>query len=161
MRDRCCLIQLFFFVMESDALLTVAALRVQSVTNWVQHVQLSVPFQRGPPMEVQLTEGTLLPKALFEYQLSRAVCQGSAAGGVKWWFEERRVPEGSSRVHGFDVSIRYMCRHGRKKYKKRGTKDSRESKHVACVKCPVFVRFTGAVATDCAKKNSAIFECPP
>jgi len=140
----------FLFVMESDALLTVAALRVQSVTNWVQHVQLSVPFQRGPPMEVQLTEGTTLPKALFEYQLSRAVCQGSAAGGVKWWFEARRVPQGSSRVHGFDVSIRYMCRHARADYSKRATTNSRKSKHVACVDCPVFVRFTGAVATDCA-----------
>ena len=63
----------FLFVMESEALLTVAALRVQSVTNWVQHVQLSVPFQRGPPMEAQLTEGTTLPKALFEYRIS---CQG-------------------------------------------------------------------------------------
>ena len=103
--------------MESDALLTVAALRVQSVTNWVQHVQLSVPFQRGPPMEVQLTEGTILPKALFEYQLSKAVYQGTAAGGVKWWLKERVVPTGQARRHGFDISIRYECRHNRKHYR--------------------------------------------
>ena len=122
------------FTMEPAAVLTVADLRGRAITNWVQDVKLHVPFERSPPMEVELNEETVLLGVLFEYQLSRAVCQGSAAGGVKWWFEERRVPEGSSRVHGFDVSIRYMCRHGRKKYKKRGTKDSRESKHVACVK---------------------------
>jgi hypothetical protein len=137
------------FTMESAAALTVADLRSRAITNWVQNVMLHVPFQRGPPMEVHLNGGTVLPKVLFEYQLSKAVYQGTAAGGVRWWFKQREAPTGASRQHGFDISVRYDCRHGRRQYKKRATTDSRRSKHAACVDCPAFVRFKGSVATDC------------
>jgi hypothetical protein len=100
-------------------------------------------------MEVHLNGGTVLPVVLFEYQLSKAVYQGTAAGGVRWWFHKRDVSKGGARQHGFDISVRYDCRHGRKQYKKRATTDSRRSKHAACVDCPAFVRFKGSVATDC------------
>ena len=137
------------FTMEPAAVLTVADLRGRAITNWVQDVKLHVPFERSPPMEVELNEETVLPGVLFQYQLSRAVYQGTAAGGVKWWFKDRCVPSGQARRPGFDISIRYECRHSRKQYQKRATTDSRRSKHAACVECPVFVRFKGCVATDC------------
>lgn len=132
------------------AVLTVADLRGRAITNWVQDVKLHVPFQHGPPMEVPLNAQTVLPVVLFEYQLSKAVYQGTAAGGVKWWLKERVVPTGQARRHGFDISIRYECRHNRKHYRKRAKDDSRKTKHAACVDCPVFVRFKGCVATDCS-----------
>ena len=136
--------------MEPAAVLTVADLRGRAITNWLQNVLLQVPsHQRGPLLEVHLNAATVLPVVLFEYQLSKAVYQGTAAGGVKWWLKHRDVPTGKARQAGFDISIRYVCRHSRKEYKKRATTDSRTSKHVACVECPVFVRFKGCVATDC------------
>jgi hypothetical protein len=75
--------------MEPAAVLTVADLRGRAITNWVQDVKLHVPFERSPPMEVELNEETVLPGVLFQYQLSRAVYQGTAAGGVKWWFKDQ------------------------------------------------------------------------
>jgi hypothetical protein len=77
------------FTMEPAAVLTVADLRGRAISNWVQDVTLHVPFQRSPHMqEVQLNAQIVLPGVLFEYQLSRAVYEGTAAGGVKWWFRE-------------------------------------------------------------------------
>ena len=120
--------------------------------NWVQDVKLEVPFGDGPPIEVALHGRSVLPVALFEYQLSKALYQGTAAGGVKWWLKERMVPVGPLRQHGFGISIRYECRHSRKSHRKREVEGSkhRNSKHVACVECPVFVRFKGSVVKDCS-----------
>ena len=137
---------ILFFTMEPAAVLSVADLRGNAITKWIQEVKLRILFQHGPPMEVPLIAQTVLPIAMFEYQLSKAVYQGTGAGGVKWWFKERDVPTGLARHHGFDISIRYECRHSRKQYRKRATTDSRKSKHAACVDCPVFVRFKGSVA---------------
>jgi hypothetical protein len=136
--------------MESGAVVTVADLRSRSIQNWVQDVVLRMPFQSDLPLEVPLQTGTRLPMALFPYQLSKAVYQGTTAGGVKWWFKTSVEPEGVARQHGYDISVRYDCRHSRSHYRKRATTDSRKSKHVACVDCPAFVRFKGSLATDCA-----------
>ena len=70
--------------MEPAAVLSVADLRGKAITKWIQDVKLHVPFQHGPPMEVPLNDKTVLPIAMFEYQLSKAVYQGTGAGGVKW-----------------------------------------------------------------------------
>jgi hypothetical protein len=86
--------------------------------------------------------------AMFEYQLARAVYDGTAAGGVKWWFHKRFEPQGSQRQHSFDLSVVFVCKHARKHYIKRVTNDSRKSKHQACVECPAFVRFKGSIATE-------------
>ena len=138
--------------MEPAPVLTVVDLRRRAIMNWVQDVKLEVPFGDGPPIEVALHDRSVLPVALFEYQLSKALYQGTAAGGVKWWLKERMVPVGPLRQHGFGISIRYECRHSRKSHRKREVEGSkhRNSKHVACVECPVFVRFKGSVVKDCS-----------
>jgi hypothetical protein len=119
--------------MESAAFVTVADLRSRSIHNWVQDVVLRMPFQSDLPLEVPLQTGTRLPMALFPYQLSKAVYQGTAAGGVKWWFKTSMEPAGVARQHGYDISVRYDCRHSRSHYQKKATTDSRKSKHTACV----------------------------
>ena len=81
---------ILFFTMEPAAVLSVADLRGNAITKWIQEVKLRIPFQHGPPMEVPLIAQTVLPIAMFEYQLSKAVYQGTGAGGVKWWFNKRK-----------------------------------------------------------------------
>lgn len=98
--------------------LTVADLRGRAINDWVQDVQLSFAYKRGPPMIVNLEAGLVVPKALFKYQLHQAIVEGSANGGVRWWCERAHFPSGDDRKHGFDISVRFMCRHGRKGYKK-------------------------------------------
>ena len=111
--------------MASSPVLTVADLRAQSSTNWRQDVELSFPFRRGPPLKAQMTPGLVIPKSLFKFQLQQAVFEGTAIGGV-----------------------RFMCRHGRVKYRKQAVDDSRKSKHTSCVKCKASVRFHGSRVTD-------------
>ena len=71
---------ILFFTMEPAAVLSVADLRGKAITKWIQDVKLHIPFQHGPPMEVPLIAKTVLPIAMFEYQLSKAVYQGTGAG---------------------------------------------------------------------------------
>jgi hypothetical protein len=69
---------------------------------------LPIRFRGGLPLEVQLAEDVVLLKALFEYQLAMAVYEGTAAGGVKWWFHKRYEPQGvlslASRVRQVQTS---------------------------------------------------------
>ena len=134
--------------MASSPVLTVADLRGQSNTNWRQDVELSFPFRRGPPLKVQVTPDLVMPKALFKYQLQQAVFEGTANGGVRWWCEKVSYPSGKQRQAGFDISIRFKCRHGRADYRKRATDNSRKSKHTSCVNCEACVRFHGYRVID-------------
>jgi hypothetical protein len=99
-------------------------------------------------MIVKLVPDVTVPKAVFKYQLHQAIVEGSANGGVRWWCERAAFPSGDDRKHGFDISVRFMCRHGRKQYKKKASTDDRKSKHTACVNCPAFVRFRGSKVVD-------------
>ena len=140
-----------FFAMASASgslVLTISDLRSKVDTRWDQDIKLPIRFRNGLPLEVQLAEDTVLPIAMFEYQLARAVYEGTAAGGVKWWYVKRYEPQGSQRQHSFDVSVLFVCRHARKQYCKRSTDDSRKSKHQACVDCPAFVRFRGSLVEE-------------
>ena len=120
--------------MDSGLIVTVADLRDRAIVDWEQGLQLSFAYRRGPPMIVNVVPDLVVPKAVFKYQLHQAIVEGSANGGVRWWCE--RVARGE---RGFDISVRFMCRHGRKQYKKKASTDDRRSKHTSCVNCPAFV----------------------
>jgi hypothetical protein len=133
-----------YLIMDYTGLvLTLADLRGRAIVDWEQDVELSFAYRRGPPMIVKLEPGLVVPKVLFKYQLHQALVDGSANGGVRWWCERAHFSVGDQRKAGFDVSVRFMCRHGRSQYKKRASTDDRKSKHTTCVNCPAFVRFRG------------------
>jgi hypothetical protein len=134
--------------MDSGLVLTIADLRARAIVDWEQDVHLSFAYKRGPPMIVKLAPDVLVPKAVFKYQLHQALVEGSADGGVRWWCQRVAFSSGEDRKHGFDFSVRFMCRHGRLRYKKQATTDDRKSKHTSCVNCPAFVRFRGVKAVD-------------
>jgi hypothetical protein len=129
--------------MDSGLIVTVADLRGRAIVDWEQDLQLSFAYRRGPPMIVNVVPDLVVPKAVFKYQLHQAIVEGSANGGVRWWCQ--RVARGE---RGFDISVRFMCRHGRKQYKKKASTDDRRSKHTSCVNCPAFVRFRGVQAAE-------------
>jgi hypothetical protein len=132
----------------SGLLLTVADLRGRAIVDWEQDVHLSFAYKRGPPMIVKLVPDVTVPKAVFKYQLHQALVEGTANGGVRWWCERSHFSVGQQRQAGFDISVRFMCRHGRSQYKKQASTDGRRSKHTACVDCPAFVRFRGVKPTE-------------
>jgi hypothetical protein len=129
--------------MDSGLVLTLADLRVHAIVDWEQDVELSFAYKRGPPMIVKLVPGLVVPKVLFKYQLHQALVEGSANGGIRWWCERAHFSFGDQRKAGFDVSVRFVCRHGRSQYKKQASTDNRKSKHTSCVNFPAFVRFRG------------------
>ena len=113
--------------------LTVADLRGRAIVDWEQDVELSFAYKRSPPMIVKLVPDLVVPKAVFKYQLHQAFVEGTANGGVRWWCEKVAFSSAMERQTGVDTSVRFMCRHGRKDYKKRASTDGRRSKHTACV----------------------------
>ena len=119
--------------MDSAPILTVADLRGRAIVDWEQEVHLTFPYRRGAPITIQLALDVVIPKACFKYQLQQAVVEGTANGGVRWWSERVAVPHGQARQHGHDISVRFMCRHGRTQYRKQLTTDDRKSKHTICV----------------------------
>jgi hypothetical protein len=146
-----CTVYVRLFAMASatgSLFLTISDLRSQVDTRWDQDIKLPIRYRAGPSLDVQLAEDAQLPMALFEYQLARAVYEGTALGGVKWWYHKRYESQAIERQQSFDLSVFFICKHYRKHYRKRTTNDSRQSKHQICSECPAGVCFKGSLATD-------------
>ena len=134
--------------MDSGLMLSVADLRSQAIVDWEQDVHLSFHYKRAAPMKIKVEPELVVPKAVFKYELHQALVEGTSNGGVRWWCDKVDFPSGREREHPFDISIRFMCRHGRKQYQKQVSTNLRRSKHTTCVDCPAFIRFRGQKCDD-------------
>ena len=150
-------VQLFAMASVSGSIvLTISDLRGRVDTNWEQDIRLPIRFRVGPPLDVRLAEGTVLPMAMFEYQLERAVYDGTAAGGVKWWFHKRFEPQGSQRLPAAEAK---MKRKG-KKQKGRASKAKEASAPPKMIKQAASARAGSAArpisigSSSCSNRSS-------
>ena len=110
--------------MDSGLMLSVADLRSQAIVDWEQDVHLSFHYKRAAPMKIKVEPELVVPKAVFKYELHQALVEGTSNGGVRWWCDKVDFPSGREREHPFDISIRFMCRHGRKCYRSSTRRES-------------------------------------
>ena len=95
----------------------------------------SVPVHASRKQEFVVEQDAVTPVPLFEFELRELFVEATVKSGSKWWCRMSQPSRASQNITSALWTIRFVCRHSGKDFKKQETDNSRASRHLLQCGC--------------------------
>lgn len=95
----------------------------------------SVPMHASRKQEFVVQQDAVTPVPLYEFELRELFVEATVKSGSKWWCRKSQPSRASQNITSALWTIRFVCRHSGKDFKKQETDNSRASRHLLQCGC--------------------------